>query len=243
MFGKNQSQKNAGAGALNKEEEHDPARVFDYLKEISKERKFVESIETIIKLNVDPTKGDQMIRGTCILPAGTGKEIKVCVFADSAYHDELREAGADVIGTDAIMADIAADKIEFDKLLCTQEHISELKRYARILGPKGLMPNTKSGTLVGQDLIVEQVRQSKQGLIEFRVSPDAWVFNKIGLRSFESAQLHENFDALMMALIHKRPETLKGRYFLKGMVKSSMGPPIRLDLSHYAQIIAQQSNI
>ena len=224
---------------VNKDEEHDPRAAFDYLKEVSKDRKFVESIETIIKLNVDPTKGDQMIRGTCILPAGTGKEVKVCVFADSAYHAELREAGADIIGTEAIMQDIANDKIEFDKLLCTQEHISELKRYARILGPKGLMPNTKSGTLVGQDMIVDQVKSSKQGLIEFRVSPDAWVLNKIGLRNFESEQLHENFNALMLALIDKRPDTLKGRYFLKGMIKSSMGPPIRLDLSHYAQIIAQ----
>ena len=118
---------------------------------MSKERNFKESIDTIIKLNVDPTKGDQMIRGTVNLPSGTGKEIKVCVFADKVYHEELLAVGADIIGDDKILADIAADKIEFEKLLCTSEQLIELKKYARILGPKGLMPNTKSGTLVSQD--------------------------------------------------------------------------------------------
>lgn len=111
----------------------------------------------MIKLNVDPTKGDQMIRGTCVLPAGTGKEIKVCVFADNEFHDALKEVGADFIGSDQILADIAAGIVPFDKIICTQEHIANLKKYARILGPKGLMPNTKSGTLVKQDEIVEAV--------------------------------------------------------------------------------------
>ena len=89
-----------------------------------------------------------MIRGTCILPNGTGKEIKVCVFADKEFHNDLTEAGADIIGTDQIISEIADGKIDFDKMLCTQEYIKELKKYARILGPKGLMPNVKSGTLV-----------------------------------------------------------------------------------------------
>ena len=92
-----------------------------------------------------------MIRGTVNLPAGTGKEIRVCVFADKVYHDELKEAGADMIGDEQTLADIAAGKTEFDKLLCTSEMLIDLKKFARILGPKGLMPNTKSGTLVDQD--------------------------------------------------------------------------------------------
>ena len=217
--------------------EHDPKEVFGELMEVSKQRNFVESVEAIVKLNVDPTKGDQMIRGTCILPEGTGKEVKVCVFASSELHEELQAAGADIIGSEDTLADIASEKIEFDKLLCSQDMIQDLKAYARILGPRGLMPNTKSGTLVKRDQLVEQVRQSKQGLVEFRVSPESFIMNKIGLRTFEQQALHQNFDALMMALIAKKPETVKGRYFLKAVVKTSMGPPLRLNLEHYHQVV------
>jgi large subunit ribosomal protein L1 len=99
-----------------------------------------------------------MIRGTCILPSGTGKEIKVCVFADGEFHSELKEAGADILGNDQVLIDIGNGNVPFDKIICTQEHIQDLKKFARILGPKGLMPNTKSGTLVKADEIVEQVR-------------------------------------------------------------------------------------
>ena len=143
---------------INTNKELAPEKVFDTLGQVSKERKFDESVEAIIKLNVDPTKGDQMIRGTCVLPAGTGKDIKVCVFADNEFHKELLEVGADFIGTDQTLAAIANGEVPFDKIICTQEHLPALKKYARVLGPKGLMPNAKSGTLVRQDEIVEQVR-------------------------------------------------------------------------------------
>ena len=196
------------------------------IKEESKARNFRETVDTIIKLNVDPTKGDQMIRGTVNLPAGTGKEIRVCVFADKVYHEELREAGADIIGDEQILTDIAAGNTDFDKLLCTQEQLVDLKKFARVLGPKGLMPNTKSGTLVKQDEIVDQVKQSKVGLMEFRINTDAFIQSKIGLREFENGALIENFEALMEQLIAKKPESVKGRYFLKGVMKTTMGKPL-----------------
>lgn len=204
---------------------------------MSKQRSFLESVEAIIKLNVDPTRGDQMIRGTCTLPAGTGKEVKVCVFAGSELHDELKAVGADILGDEKTLLDIANEKIEFDKLLCSQEMVQDLKAYARILGPRGLMPNTKSGTLVKRDEIVEQVRQSKQGLVEFRVNPESFIMNKIGIRTFEGEALHHNFDALMMALIARKPESVKGRYFVKAQVKTTMGPPLSLNLEHYHQVV------
>ena len=116
-----------------------------------------------------------MIRGTCVLPAGTGKEVRVCVFADNEFHEQLKEVGADMIGDDSVLTDIQNGVINFDKIICTQEYLPNLKRYARILGPKGLMPNTKSGTLVSNDLIVKQVEQSKMGLIEFRVNPESFI--------------------------------------------------------------------
>ena len=131
------------------------------------------------------------------------------------------------------MQDIANGIVPFDKIICTQEHINSLKKYARSLGPKGLMPNTKSGTLVGQDMIVEQVKQSKLGLIEFRTSPEAFIMTKIGVRSFEPEELEKNFDALMMALVEKKPEVVKGRYLMRGMIKSSMSPSIKVDLGKW----------
>lgn len=211
------------------------------IKELSKERKFEESVEAVVKLNVDPTKGDQMIRGTCILPAGTGKTVKVCVFADAEFHKQLKDAGADIIGNDEILAEISKGETPFDKIICTPDYVNTLKKFARVLGPKGLMPNTKSGTLVRQDEVVETVRQSKQGLIEFRISPEAFIMSKIGLRKFTEEQLLENMNSLMMALIEKKPESVKGRYFMRGMIKTSMGPPMKIDLSKYAQIVASQS--
>ena len=99
-----------------------------------------------------------MIRGTCVLPAGTGKSIRVCVFADNEFHKDLVEAGADLIGNDDVLNNISKGEVPFDKIICTSEHISSLKKFARVLGPRGLMPNTKSGTLVSQDSIVETVR-------------------------------------------------------------------------------------
>ena len=223
---------------LSSSKEWQPEEIFSKIKEFSKDRKFIESVEAIVKLNVDPTKGDQMIRGTCVLPAGTGKEVRVCVFADNEFHEQLKEIGADVIGDDQVLTDIQNGIINFDKIICTQEFLPNLKRYARILGPKGLMPNTKSGTLVSSDLIIEQVTQSKLGLIEFRVNPESFIQSKIGRRDFEDDKLSTNFDALMMALIQRKPEVIKGRYFLKGMIKTTMGAPLKVDLSRYATIVA-----
>ena len=131
------------------------------IKEVSKARGFDETVDVMVRLNVDPTKGDQMIRGTCVLPAGTGREVKVCVFADPEFHEELKQVGADVIGDDQVLAQIAEGNVPYDKIICTKEFVPALKPYARILGPKGLMPNTKSGTLVKADEIVGQVQQSK----------------------------------------------------------------------------------
>ena len=111
-----------------------------------------------------------MIRGTCVLPGGTGKDVRVVVFSDVELHDQLVAAGADAIGNDKILKDFSNGEINFDKIICTPEQIQSLKAFARILGPKGLMPSKKSGTLVSAEELVEQVRQAKQGLIEYRVN-------------------------------------------------------------------------
>ena len=217
-------------GTMFDDKDCDVKEAFDKMDKMSKKRGFDESVEVMVKLGVDPTKGDQMIRGTCILPCGTGKEVKVCVFADMQLHDDLLAAGADVLGSDEVLAEIATGKIVFDRILCTEEYLPRLKKFARILGPRGLMPNTKSGTLVKAAQIVSRVEESKQGLVEYKVNAESYVMSKLGLRSFGQEKLEENFEALLLSLVAKKPESVKGRYIVKGLVKTTMGPAVKVDL-------------
>ena len=219
--------------------EYEAAEIFQAVRSISKERKFKESFEVIVKLNVDPTQGDQNVRGTCVLPAGTGKEVKVCVFAGVEFHEEIKKEGADFIGNDQVLKEIGEGVIPFDKIIATPEHMPTLKTLARVLGPKGLMPNVKSGTLVKQHELIETVKQSKQGLVEFRVNEASFIMNKIGNRDFEDAQLGENLQAILDSIAKKKPESVKGKFFSKAQVKTSMGPPLKLNIAPYQPAIAQ----
>jgi large subunit ribosomal protein L1 len=141
--------------------EYSVKEIFSAVKSSSKERKFPESLELILQLNVDPTQGDQNVRGTCVLPAGTGQTIRVAVFADKEFHDQIKEAGADLIGDDKLIKEIGEGTLNFDKIIATPEHMQGLKTLARVLGPKGLMPNVKSGTLVKADDLLGAVKSSK----------------------------------------------------------------------------------
>ena len=191
-----------------------PKDALERVKEISKERKFKESVEAIIRLAVDPKQGDQNIRGTCVLPAGTGKEIKILVFADKQFQEDAIAAGADMFGTDEILKQIAEGNINFDKLIATQDQMPALKNMARILGPKGLMPNVKSGTLVKPDELIDTVKISKQGQIEFRVNEHSDIMVKIGLKEFDIENLQKNFDSFARALVKKKPDSVKGKLFI-----------------------------
>lgn len=183
---------------------------------------------------MDPTQGDQNVRGTCVLPCGTGKEVKVCVFADKEFHESLAEMGCDVIGDEKLLRDISEGAaLNFDKIISTPEHMQGLKTLARVLGPKGLMPNVKSGTLVKPDDLMETVKQAKQGLIEFRVNENGTIMGKFGKRDFPDDNLKTNVDAFIRAVARKRPESVKGKYLSNAMVKTSMGPTIKLDIQMY----------
>lgn len=174
-----------------------------------------------------------------MLPAGTGKQVRICVFADKEMQQEVMNAGADIFGTDDLLKLLAEGKLDFDKLIATPEQMQSLKPLARVLGPKGLMPNLKSGTLVKPEELLEAVRLSKQGQIEFRVNEHADIMVKIGLREFEDDQLFSNFDAFARALVLKKPEAVKGKYFLRGYIKTTMGKPIKLDLSEYQRLATE----
>lgn len=187
----------------------------------------------IVKLNVDPTQGDQNVRGTCVLPAGTGKEVRVAVFADPQFHDQLKSLNTDIIGDDALLKDIEKGQISFDKIIATPEYMNGLKGLARVLGPKGLMPNVKSGTLVKPDDLLETVKQSKQGLIEYRVNENSFIMSKFGKRDFTDENLSINLDALLKSIAHKKPLSVKGQYLQHAVCKTTMGPTFKLDLSPY----------
>jgi len=138
-------------------------------------------------------------------------------------QDKVLAAGADIFGTTDLIKQLAEGKIEFDKLIATQEQMNQLKPLARVLGPKGLMPNVKSGTLVKPDELLEAVKLSKQGQIEFRVNEHSDIMVKIGLREFNEDQLLSNFDAFARALVKRKPESIKGKYFVRGYIKTTMG--------------------
>lgn len=145
--------------------------------------------------------------------------------------------GADIIGDEALLKKIGdGEPLEFDKIIATKEFMQGLKTLARILGPKGLMPNVKSGTLVKPDDLLETVKQSKQGLVEFRVNESATIMGKFGKRDFVDENLATNLDALLKAIARKRPETVKGKYMQNAMIKTTMGPTLKLDLSLYQTI-------
>lgn len=145
------------------------------------------------------------------MPAGIGKEVKVCVFADKEMKDDIMAAGADIFGTDDIIKQMAEGNIPFDKLIATPEQMNALKPLARILGPKGLMPNVKSGTLVKPEHLIESVKVSKMGQIEFRVNEHSDIMVKIGLKEFDNEKLIENFNSFATALAKKKPESVKGK--------------------------------
>lgn len=145
-------------------------------------------------------------------------------------------AGGDLIGDDKLIKEIGEGTLNFDKIISTPEHMQALKTMARVLGPKGLMPNLKSGTLVKADDLLEAVKSSKQGLIEFRVNEGATIMNKFGKRDFSNESLETNLDALLKSIAHKRPDSVKGRYMQRALVKTSMGPTLKLDLTPYQAI-------
>ncbi len=155
------------------------------------------------------------------------------MFADKEFHEKLTELGADFIGDEKLLKEMGEGIINIDKIIATPEHMGSLKGLARILGPKGLMPNQKSGTLCKADDLLETVKVSKQGLIEYRVNDNAFIMNKFGKRTFTDENLKTNLESLLTTIAKRKPESVKGRFLQKAMVKTSMGPTFKLDLAPY----------
>ena len=189
--------------------------------------KFDESIDIAMRLGVDPRKADQMVRGTVALPSGTGKDVRVAVFATGDAADEARAAGADIVGSDDLAADVEAGKMDFDLVIATPDMMPLLGKLGRVLGPRGLMPNPKTGTVTTD--VGKAVGEFKGGKVEYRTDRYGNVHVPLGKASFEPAALEENFRAVIDELQRAKPASAKGRYLRKITVSSTMGPGVHVD--------------
>jgi large subunit ribosomal protein L1 len=191
--------------------------------------KFDETIEIAMNLAVDPRHADQMVRGVVSLPSGTGKNVRVAVFAKDAKADEAKEAGADIVGADDLMEAMQGGDLNYDRVIATPDMMGVVGRLGKVLGPKGLMPNPKLGT-VTQD-VAQAVKDAKGGQVEFRAEKAGIVHSTIGKASFSEADLKKNFDAFVGAIIKAKPSGAKGKYVQKIAVSSTMGPGVKVDIS------------
>ncbi len=189
--------------------------------------KFDETVEVALKLNVDPRHADQMVRGSVILPAGTGKSVRVAVIAKDAKADEAKAAGADLVGAEDLIADIQAGKIDFDVLIATPNMMGLVGKVGRILGPKGIMPNPKTGTVTMD--VAKAVENNKGGQVNFRVDKQGNIHAGIGKVSFDEESLKANFNAFLQAINKQKPAAAKGRYIKKGALSLTMSPSVNLD--------------
>lgn len=190
--------------------------------------KFDETVEVAIRLGVDPRHADQVVRGTVVLPAGTGKTMRVLVIAAGGKVQEAQDAGADFVGTE-YLAKIKEGWLDFDVMIATPDQMGQIGQLGRVLGPRGLMPNPKAGTVTFD--VAKAVKESKGGKIEFRVDKHANVHFVVGKAGFTEEQLSENIKAAIDEVVRSKPSSSKGRYITKGTVSTTFGPGIPLDVN------------
>ena len=192
-----------------------------------KSAKFDETVEIALKLNVDPRHADQMVRGSVVLPAGTGKTVRVAVIAKDAKADEAKSAGADIVGSDELVEDIQKGIMNFDVLIATPNLMGLVGKVGRILGPKGLMPNPKTGTVTMD--VAQAVNNAKSGQVNFRVDKQGNIHAGLGKVSFSKEQLNENISTLIKAVNRQKPAAAKGRYIKSAALSLTMSPSVLLE--------------
>ncbi len=203
------------------------------IKEL-KSANFDETVEVALNLNVDPRHADQMIRSSVVLPHGTGKKVTVAVFAKGDKIDEAKEAGADIIGDDELLKQIQEGNINFDVVIATPDMMGVLGRVARVLGPKGLMPNPKVGTVTPN--VAEAVKNAKGGQVNFRTDKKGNIHAGIGKVSFDEKQIEENLRVFIEKINKLKPASAKGRYITNGALSLTMSPSINLDTQELMEI-------
>jgi large subunit ribosomal protein L1 len=193
--------------------------------------KFDETVDLAVRLGVNPKHADQMVRGALVLPHGTGKTVRVLVFAKGEKEREAREAGADFAGSDDLVAKVSEGFLDFDRVIATPDMMGAVGKLGRVLGPRGLMPNPKVGTVTFD--LAAAVKDAKGGKIEYRVEKAGIVHARIGKVSFNEQALTDNAKALIGALVRQKPSTAKGSYLRSITVSSTMGPGIKIDPAHF----------
>jgi len=194
--------------------------------------KFDETIEVALNLNIDPRKAEQNLRGTVMLPGGTGKSLRVAVFAKGERAEEAKAAGADVVGADDLAAKVQAGEINFDRCIATPDMMAVVGRLGKVLGPRGLMPNPKLGTVTAN--IAEAVKAAKGGQVEYRTEKSGIIQAGVGKASFTEQALLENVRAFVGAISRSKPPGVKGTFVKKVCLSSTMGPGLKLELSSIA---------
>ena len=216
----------AAAETFDMDELYAPLAAIKIAKGGSK-KKFDETLDVVMRLGVDPRKADQMVRGTVNLPHGTGKTARVLVFANAEKADAAREAGADLVGGDELIEKVNGGWLDFDAVVATPDMMGKVGRLGRVLGPRSLMPNPKTGTVTPD--VAKAVTDIKGGKIEFRVDRHSNLHFIIGKASFSEAQLAENYAAALEEVLRLKPASSKGRYIKKVTVSTTMGPGVQVD--------------
>ncbi len=224
------------AEKINASDLHTPLGAVRLAKETSP-AKFDATVEVALRLGVDPRKADQMVRGTVNLPHGTGKTARVLVFANAAKAEEARAAGADFVGSDDMIEKVAAGWTDFDAAVATPDLMGKVGRLGKVLGPRGLMPNPKTGTVTMD--VAKAVTDIKGGKIEFRVDKHANLNFPIGKVSFDEKSLVENYGAALDEIMRLKPAAAKGRYVKKATISTTMGPGIPVDPSRTRDLLSE----
>ena len=220
----------------------DPTKVYkvtDAVKLVkgNAKAKFDETIEIAVNLGIDPKQADQNVRGVVNLPAGTGRTVRVAVFARDKKADEARAAGADIVGAEDLFETVNGGKVDFDRVIATPDMMGLVGRLGKVLGPKGLMPNPKVGTVTPN--VAQAVKDAKGGSVEFRAEKTGIIHAGVGKASFTEADLEKNVRAFVGALVRARPSGAKGTYVKKIAISSTMGPGVSIDVTDISQTPAQ----
>jgi large subunit ribosomal protein L1 len=198
--------------------------------------KFDETIEIAVNLGIDPKQADQNVRGVVNLPAGTGRTVRVAVFARDKKAEEAKAAGADIVGAEDLFETVNGGKVDFDRVIATPDMMALVGRLGKVLGPRGLMPNPKVGTVTPN--VAQAVKDAKGGSVEFRAEKEGIIHAGVGKASFSEADLEKNVRAFVGALVKAKPSGAKGTYVKKIAISSTMGPGVSIDVSDVSQVAA-----
>jgi large subunit ribosomal protein L1 len=215
---------------VDRTKDYTPAEAFEIIKSFTP-GKLAETVEVHMRLGVDPRHADQQVRSTVSLPAGTGKTVRILAMVEGEAARAAQEAGADYVGTDEFVQRIQDGWLEFDVAIAIPQVMGKIGRLGRVLGPRGLMPSPRAGTVVQPDDVAETIHQLRQGRVEFRVDRTSNLHIPIGKAAFTIEQLTQNFGAVMDAVLRARPATVKGSYIKHMAITTTMGPGIKLDVT------------